>query len=258
MSPVEPRERSPIVFIPGLAGSALEAKLDRTDAPAWWCSRKTNGYKRVWFSFSEASKPSCLLDQLALFYDESTGRYRNHDGIEIRAVDFGGLEGIDALHPGLPRLTPMFSKLTQAFKDEGYQERRHLFGAPYDFRLAPDGLEQEGYFADLAELIEGAVASNGGRPATIVAHSLGCLVSLYFIARRSRQWLQKHISGLVAISGPWGGAVSSLKGSISGDSFDVPVIPHNIFRPLQSSAPSGPWMFPAPDMWRDEASPHLP
>ncbi len=71
-----------------------------------------------------------------------TCRYRNHDGIEIRAVDFGGLEGIDALHPGLPRLTPMFSKLTQAFKDEGYQERRHLFGAPYDFRLAPDGLEQ--------------------------------------------------------------------------------------------------------------------
>ncbi len=66
----------------------------------------------------------------------------NHDGIKIRAVDFGGLEGIDALHPGLPRLTPMFSKLTKAFKDQGYLERRHLFGAPYDFRLAPDGLEQ--------------------------------------------------------------------------------------------------------------------
>ncbi len=63
-----------LLHFPGLAGSALEAKLDRTDAPAWWCSRKTNGYKRVWFSFSEASKPSCLLDQLALFYDESTGR----------------------------------------------------------------------------------------------------------------------------------------------------------------------------------------
>ena len=69
-------------------------------------------------------------------------RYRNHDGIEIRAEDFGGLGGINALHPGLPRLTPMFSKLTNAFKDEGYQERKHLFGAPYDFRLAADGLEQ--------------------------------------------------------------------------------------------------------------------
>jgi len=36
----------------------------------------------------------------------------------------------------------MFGKLTRAFKDEGYQERKHLFGAPYDFRLAADGLEQ--------------------------------------------------------------------------------------------------------------------
>lgn len=68
-----------------------------------------------------------------------TCRYRNHDGIEIRAVDFGGLEGIDALHPGLPRLTPMFSKLTQAFKDEGYQERRHLLGRPTTFALPRTG-----------------------------------------------------------------------------------------------------------------------
>ena len=72
---------------------------------------------------------------------------------------------------------------------------------------------QEGYYTALAQLIEGAVARNGGRPAIIVAHSLGCLVSLYFLARRSSGWLQKHVSGLVAISGPWGGAVSALKGT---------------------------------------------
>ncbi len=63
-----------LLHFPGLAGSALEAKLDGTEASAWWCTKKSNGYKRVWFSFSEASKPSCLLDELALFYDESTGR----------------------------------------------------------------------------------------------------------------------------------------------------------------------------------------
>lgn len=69
-------------------------------------------------------------------------RYRNQTGVEIRAVDFGGLGGIDALDPGLPRLTPLYSGLTKAFKDEGYEERKDLFGAPYDFRLAGDGLQQ--------------------------------------------------------------------------------------------------------------------
>ena len=62
--------------------------------------------------------------------------------MEIGAADFGGLGGIEALHPDLPRLTLMFGKLTRAFKNEGYLERKHLFGAPYDFRLAADGLEQ--------------------------------------------------------------------------------------------------------------------
>ena len=69
-------------------------------------------------------------------------RYRNQTGVEIRAVDFGGLGGIDALDPGLPSLTPLYSGLTKAFKDEGYEERKDLFGAPYDFRLAGDGLKQ--------------------------------------------------------------------------------------------------------------------
>ena len=106
---------------------------------------------------------------------------------------------------------------------ESISDLSHL-RPPNMIALHPDGSDarymrsqcpvQEGYFADLAQLIEEAVASNGGRPATIVAHSLGCLVSLYFLARQSRQWLQKHVSGLVAISGPWGGAVSSLKGTV--------------------------------------------
>ena len=63
-------------------------------------------------------------------------------GVDIRPVDFGGLGGVDALDPGLPRLTPLYSGLTKAFKDEGYKERVDLFGAPYDFRLAGEGLQQ--------------------------------------------------------------------------------------------------------------------
>ena len=41
-------------------------------------------------------------------------------------------------------------------------------------------------------------------------------------------------------------------GSVSGDTFDVSVIPHDLLRPLQSTVPSGPWLFPAADVWGDE------
>ena len=71
---------------------------------------------------------------------------------------------------------------------------------------------QVGYYKNLTELIEHAVDSNDGRQATIVAHSLGCLVSLYFITQQPSEWLQKHVISFVAISAPWAGSITALKG----------------------------------------------
>ena len=49
-------------------------------------------------------------------------------------------------------------------------------------------LKQTGHFDKMRDLIEHAVKKNGGRQAVIVAHSMGCLVSLYFITRQSADW----------------------------------------------------------------------
>lgn len=73
---------------------------------------------------------------------------------------------------------------------------------------------QVGFFQNLTNLVEHAVASNEGQAATIVAHSLGCLVSLSFLTGKSQEWLDKHVSSLVAISAPWGGSVTALKGAL--------------------------------------------
>jgi len=58
----------------GLAGSVLEARLNRTDAPAWYCSKKSSGWRLLWLSLEEAARPVCLLDEMAVFYNETTGR----------------------------------------------------------------------------------------------------------------------------------------------------------------------------------------
>jgi hypothetical protein len=57
-------------------------------------------------------------------------------------MDWGGLGGLETLDPSLPQLTPIYQSLTDGLKKVGYEERVDLFGAPYDFRLAADGLEQ--------------------------------------------------------------------------------------------------------------------
>ena len=78
-----------------------------------------------------------------------------------------------------------------------------------------DAAVQVGYYKNLTDLIEHAVDSNDGRQATIVAHSLGCLVSLYFITQQPSEWLQKHVNSFVAISAPWAGSITALKGEPS-------------------------------------------
>ena len=74
---------------------------------------------------------------------------------------------------------------------------------------------QTGYYANLKQLIEHAVELNSGRLATIVAHSQGALVALYFMTRQPSEWVRKHVGSFVAISAPWAGAVSTLKGTDS-------------------------------------------
>lgn len=70
-----------------------------------------------------------------------------------------------------------------------------------------------GFFGALTSLVESAVEKNGGKPAVIVAHSMGCLVSTYFLARKDADWLKKNIASFIALSAPFEGAVTALKGT---------------------------------------------
>jgi hypothetical protein len=61
-------------------------------------------------------------------------------------------------------------------------------------------------------------------------------------------WITKHIKEVLAVSGPWGGAVDALKGPVSGDNFHMH-FPHNLLHSVQGTSPSGPWLFPSHELW---------
>ena len=126
----------------------------------------------------------------------------------------------------------------------------NLYGAPYDWRLAPDGLATKPYapggatyYAALQALLERAVARHH-RPAVLVTHSMGGPVALDFLNRRDRAWKAAHVAHFVALSPPFGGALATLEAVVSGYTFGVPVLPHAVFRPVQATCASGPWLFP--------------
>lgn len=64
--------------------------------------------------------------------------------------------------------------------------------------------------------------------------------------------MRKHVKEVLAVSGPWGGAVNTLKAAVSGDNFGL-YFPHNLLHSVQGTSPSGPWLFPSSEVWpRDE------
>lgn len=58
----------------GLAGSVLEEKLNRTSTPSFYCSKESE-WQVIWLSLTSASRPNCMLDELAVFYNQTENRY---------------------------------------------------------------------------------------------------------------------------------------------------------------------------------------
>lgn len=79
----------------------------------------------------------------------------------------------------------------------------------------------------------------------------GNLVLTYFMKLWGVAWVRDHIHHVVAASGPFGGAVGSLKGPVSGDNLHLH-FPHNLLHSLQGVAPSGAWLFPSPALWPED------
>ena len=92
--------------------------------------------------------------------------------MQIRPHDFGGLKGILSLDPARPKYSATYLPLVKALEAVGYVERVNLWGAPYDWRFAADGLEKQGVADEMQALIEMAVSTAGGRPVVVIAHSM--------------------------------------------------------------------------------------
>lgn len=237
---------APVVIVPGLGGSVLEAKIDR-ESSLFGCAKKSDWFD-AWLSVEEILNDRCLLQNFVIFYNMTTRSYHPPAGVEIRAKDFGGVEGITYLDPGRINLEKYFHDMVTALQGQGYTLGHDLFGAPYDWRLAPDGHAE--YFTNLKSLIEQAV-SNTGRRAVIVTHSMGCAMFRYFLLDVVDQdWVDANIASFVPIAGPFAGAAVTLQAVISGYNFGAP-LPHNWLKPVIVSSSAVPWLTPVPSVFGD-------
>lgn len=112
------------------------------------------------------------------------------------------------------------------------------------------GLEKQGYYSQLKELIE-KTYNNAGRKVVLVVHSMGAPVSLYYLTKYvGQEWKDTYLKAYVSISGVWHGAANAVKAFVSGENEGI-VIDLSIWgRAAQRTYPSTAFLLPPPsDTW---------
>ena len=84
-----------------------------------------------------------------------------------------------------------------------------------------DELDKRGYYDRMKTLVEDMYQQNSKQKVTIVAHSMGGPVTLYFLTSYSgvnQQWKDKYINAWVTLSGAWSGGVATVPVVVTGTS----------------------------------------
>ena len=119
-------------------------------------------------------------------------------------------------------------------------------------------LKGRGYYSDLKDLIETMYTENGNTKVTIVVHSMGGPVSLYFftsISEITQEWKDKYIHSYIPLSGAWAGGNELVYSEINGRDLleDVEFISTNLLtKPIIRSFPSTAWLLPPASVWNTE------
>lgn len=239
-----PNNDSPVVFIPGIGGSQLEARLDKTEKVNHFCASQSDWY-HLWFNIRLLVQPflDCLIDNMRSHYDPIERKTRNTAGVQIRPTNFCSLDTVDHINIFKLPKTGYFSDIISALeKNNGYTRNVDMVGASFDFRKAPN--ELGGFFLNLTQLIESTYAKNGFKKVTLICHSVGCLNSIYLLNSKSQNWKDVYIRRLISIAAPYGGSLTALKAMLYGDDFKIPFADRRKFRHLQASFPSLAFLLP--------------
>jgi lysophospholipase-3 len=239
----------PLVVVPGLLGSQLQAKLDKPNVVHSYCS-KTSDWYTLWLNVEQLLPfvINCFVDNARMVYNASTGSFASPPGVSIRVPGFGNMSSIEYLDPSLKVVGSYFNTFVEEMEAIGYISGVSMRGAPYDWRLAPPIMSQ--FYDELKQLIETTYKANNGQKVILVSHSLGCLQTLYFLSQYvASDWKSQFISSWIPIAGPWAGTAQIMRDFASGGNEQIVFVDPITVRPQQRSFLSMSWLLPTPSLW---------
>eukprot|EP00922_Rhytidocystis_sp_ex-Travisia-forbesii_P062435 GHVS01092594.1.p1 GENE.GHVS01092594.1~~GHVS01092594.1.p1 ORF type:complete len:549 (+),score=73.89 GHVS01092594.1:185-1648(+) len=157
---------------------------------------------------------------------EGNALLRNDSSCPKHSTSSSGTEGNAPLRSGgewaasigVPE-TKYFHEMIKAFESVGYVDKVNLAGRPFDWRLPLWQLIYKGseWAEKTQRTVEELYKKNNNKKVVIIAHSLGTLMTVYFLNTVvDQQWKDQYVDSFVSIGGVYGGSFKVVKALLSG------------------------------------------
>ncbi|MCX6717676.1 MAG: hypothetical protein NTU76_03315 [Candidatus Taylorbacteria bacterium] len=188
------KKKNPVIIIPGIMSSYL--------------NRNSYDHVEVWLNLAKALIPGddSYLDELTL---DEFGQPDLTHSVSLPTDIFREIGG-----------KKFFGGLINELKNSGYVENEDLFVFPYDWRLDIRDSVDNSYsplITSLKDKIDKVLLQTGAEKVDIIAHSMGGLLSKYYIEHYGQGKIDKFID----IATPHLGAPSALKALTYGDDIGI-------------------------------------
>ncbi|EDV22036.1 Group XV phospholipase A2 [Trichoplax sp. H2] len=246
----------PVVLITALGGAQLEAKLNRTTAPYWFCDKKTD-WELVWLNvdFLLPFVIRCWENIMQLKYDSKNHVYSPaHEGIKIRVRN--GTKHIRFIDPqfGLRGVSMEYGAIIDSLVFTGYTKDKNIIAFPFDWRIGADAYYlKNGVFHYLKLAIEQAYSNNSNIPVVCVGESMGnAMFNLFLNTYVDQKWKDKYVKAHISLSGVYAGAGQVIYSVISPSGGVLPpVVNFDVIRSVIRTYGSSAWLLPNRKFWKD-------
>ncbi|ESO12857.1 hypothetical protein HELRODRAFT_188013 [Helobdella robusta] len=178
-----------------------------------------------------------------------------HD-VDISAYTyFGSTEPMEYLTKKKIYISQYLFTVVKYFVNRGFIKDQTIRGASYDFRKAPNELEE--FNRKMTNLVEETYRMTFNKKVVLIGHSMGCLVLLHWLNGLNQEWKDKYISLFISLAAPWSGSLSALNVLMTGSfpefkNFKLDL--HEV-RDLARTFPSLAWLMPNEVYWDKKDDP---
>ena len=235
---------SPIIFVPGSFCSLLEVRINTTLQPSCPLAFH-NQWLLLWLNLRlvDPTHLACFEQIFRFSYNASSNSFVDPPGVETRTVprtsDASFLQGLLWEYVELEKFLTHF---TRRFH---YADGVNLRSMPYDFRR---GNEKSllTFTQNLKILIESTYAENSNSSVTLISHSTGGSMTLFFLSQQDQQWKDRYVRRWISLSGNIAGEVDNIQSVIQG--FLSPIVSASVLQSWDFFA----WRLPEPLIYGSE------